>query len=520
MTQDSLAIGMVGYFTSSPRKLADVITLYQQHQLEALQQLRGAFILVIQADQTLTLVRDPGGMRTVFYTVHQGRFAFAVEPKALTALPGFSPRLNAQAVAQYLTFSFVPGQATMIAGIEELLPGHFITWRDGRLSSPQPYFEYEHLEDSYPDREESEWVEQFKTDFSQAVAERIPEKEPIAVYLSGGLDSSVVTAELKQQLTCPVHTFSIHFGEKYPNELVFAREVAAHCKTEHEEVYIRPREFLPRMRKMIWHLDDPIGDPITMPNFELAGYLQQHFRFVFNGEGGDPLFGGPKNIPMLMQHWYGGLPRGEHFREEAYLASYRRGYEELARLLTPEFRQEIDFEAGLVGVLKPFFQAEQPHRFLNKLTVINMRLKGAHLILPKVERMLGAWRLTPLAPLFAESLMQLTMQLPTNLKLRAGVEKWIIKQAYRDALPQAVIDRPKSGMRVPVHFWFQGELRRYAYKILSPKAIKRTGIFDPNRVSQLLRYDTEEGPGRYGLRLWMLITFEIWRRLVLEREPL
>src|SRR5690606_33302057 len=109
--------------------------------------------------------------------------------------------------------------------------------------------------------------------------------------------------------------------------------------TDHEEVYIEPKGFLPRLREIIWHLDDPIGDPVTVPNFELACHVARERRWVFNGEGGDPCFGGPKNLPMMLQHWYG-VKRPANFREQAYLASYRRGYEELTRLLSPDLLRE------------------------------------------------------------------------------------------------------------------------------------------------------------------------------------
>ena len=288
--------------------------------------------------------------------------------------------------------------------------------------------------------------------------------------------------------------------------------------TDHEEVLIRPRSFLPRLRRMLWYLDEPIGDPVTMPNFELSRHVARDHRFIMNGEGGDPLFGGPKNLVMMLHHWYGGVERDATFRERAYLASYRRAYEELGRLLTPEWRAQYDAEEALEGILTPFFRAERPRSFLDKLMAINIRMKGAHLILPKVERLTAAAGLVTLSPLFDQRLIELSFRMPGRMKMRAGVEKVVIKGAYEDALPESVIRRPKMGMAVPVHFWLQGEMKRYAKSILSKRSLRRTGIFEPERVKRLLAYDTEEGPGRYGLRLWMLVTFEIWRRLVVEGE--
>ena len=269
---------------------------------------------------------------------------------------------------------------------------------------------------------------------------------------------------------------------------------------------------------MIWHLDEPIGDPITQPNFELAARVADEVRFVFNGEGGDPCFGGPKNIPMMLHHWYGGLQRGKNFRERHYLESYRRAWDELEFLLTDDVREQISIERDLEEVFAPYLQTSSPRYFLNRLTALNIREKGAHLIQPKVERMLGAHGLTPLAPLFDERVIRFSFQIPPRLKLHRGVEKVVLKKAYERDLPAEVIHRPKSGMRVPVHYWFRTEMRRYARRILSPRDVRRAGLFKPERVRQLLSYDIEEGHGRYGLRLWMLITFELWRRIVVEGE--
>ena len=385
-------------------------------------------------------------------------------------------------------------------------------------------FFFEEDEPEQPLEETDEyWANRTREIVEQAVAERLTDAHEPLVFLSGGLDSSIVAAELARQSKKPIRTFAVHFGKKYANELSFAKSVADHIGSQHEEVLVRPRKFLPRLQNMVYHLDEPIGDPITQPNFELAAHVAQFGKYVFNGEGGDPLFGGPKNLTMLLSHWYGGIERPPNFREQAYLASYRRAYQEWSRLLRPQFRQRLcdrwgaGGDAALEHVLTPFFDCEKPRSFLNKLMAINIRLKGANLILPKVDRMLSAHQIVPLSPLFDDRLTRLSFKMPPRMKLRNGIEKVALKMAYSDLLPKEIIDRPKSGMRVPVHYWFQKELRRYARNLLSRRSLDQAGIFDPERVRQILRYETTEGPGRYGLRLWMLITFETWRRNVFEK---
>ena len=120
--------------------------------------------------------------------------------------------------------------------------------------------------------------------------------------------------------------------------------MAQRIGSTHHEVLLEPKDFLPRLREMIWQLDDPIGDPITMPNYELARRVASKHRVVLNGEGGDPCFGGPKNIPMMLHHWYGGLERGQNFRERRYLESYRRAWEEIEFLLSDDVRRQINIE--------------------------------------------------------------------------------------------------------------------------------------------------------------------------------
>lgn len=512
-----------GYFTALPPgegpPLARLLARYLQHGSRTLLQVQGDFVMVLFDGRAMHLVRDPVGGRSLYYGHHAGRWFFAVEPKGILAVPGYPRRLRTASLAQYLAFSFVPPPHTMLEGVLALPAGHVATFAGDAPPQVERYFRPE-LQEATDRRDEQEIVADFRSAISQAVSQRLHPTGPVGVFLSGGLDSSLVAAEAARQAPGRVRTYALHFGPRYPNELSFAREVADRAGTAHHEVLLRPRDFLPRLREMIWQLDDPIGDPITMPNYELSRLVAREHRVVLNGEGGDPCFGGPKNLPMLLLHWYGGIERHKHFREQAYLASYRRAYEEILRLLTPEAANEIDFERDLEQVLSPFFRTDQPRHFLNKLMAINIRLKGAQLILPKVERMTGAAGLVPLAPLFAGQIVQLSMRIPPRLKLNRGVDKVILKRAYADALPPSVIDRPKSGMRVPVNFWFRGELRRYARKVLSRRALDQAGLFQHQRVRQLLDYSTEEGPGRYGLRLWMLLTLELWRRIVLERESI
>lgn len=489
----------------------ECLNLLLQKGPSGLDDLRGAFLLALRYQGKLILIRDGAGHRTFYYsTLLPNRFLFSIEPKGISSAPGFPKTLRPGALAQFLSFSFIPGSETMLKGLSEGLPGHQLTYEPDRHQTTQRAFFLPQLSEptDIPDP-----VNAFRETFRDCVRSRLPQR-PVAALLSGGLDSSLVVAELSAlpEYPFPLKTFSIHFGTNYPNELEFAKKVAIHHQTDHEEVLIQPKDFLPHLQDLIWRLDEPVGDPVTMPNYLLAKYIGTQFTHVFNGEGGDPCFGGPKNLPMLLSQWYPPAHPSSRYLEQAYLTSFKRAYEELDWILTPEFRELISIEHDLEDLLTPFFEAPAPTSFLNKLQWMNMRLKGAHLILPKVERMMAAGGLTPCSPLFDERMMEWSFKLPPTEKLHHGIEKGILKKAFATELPPEIIQRPKSGMRVPVHFWFQKELKSWCRDLLHPLTLKQAGIFNPDRVQKLLNYETAEGPGRYGIRLWMLMTFELWRR--------
>ena len=501
----------------APDTTADVLlSAWLRGGHDALHALQPECLIVTWDGRFVTVTRDAAGIRSAYWARHDGRVLIGVEPKAVVAVPGFPRRIDAGAVAQFLTFSFVPGERCALEGMHELEAGTdlVVDTRDGTTSA-QRWFLHEAIEadDGAPEA----WRREVRTAIDSAVTSRLPPSEPIGAFLSGGLDSSLVVASAaearRMRGESAPSTFSLHFGRDLPNELAWSQAVADHCGTDHHVLEVSGAELRPTLRQMVRSLDEPIGDPVTAGNFVLARLAANHTRWVLNGEGGDPLFGGPKNLPMLLAHCYPTMV-GPFAREEQYLATWRRAGDEVFSLLHPDYRAEVDRERDLLEVIRPYFAAERPAQFLNKLMVANMRLKGAHLILPKVDRMLGAERLTPLSPLFDPDVLRLSLRLPPRAKLNNGIEKWILKAAYEDMLPASVVNRPKSGMRVPVQVWFQGELRRMARDLLSPKAVKRAGVFDPGRVRDVMNYRT----GRDGLRLWMLVTFELWRRIVVDGE--
>ncbi len=489
-----------------------------------LQTLEGAFVLVCAKGEDLFLVRDPAGIKVIYWTVHQERFLFASEIKALFADPKVNRRIRTGAIPEYLTFSFVPGARTMFGGIEELQPGSLLKYSRGKVSIHR-HFTFEDFEWSEEDnRPGEEYAEQVRSALETSVQECCAlTPRPPSVFLSGGLDSSAVLAMTTRHFNeTRLKTFSVHFGEQYANENAFVAMMVDRYKTDHTSIEVRPSGFLKRLREIIWSLDDPIGDPVTVPNYLLAEAASEVSDVVLNGEGGDPCFGGPKNIPMLLTRLYGPLPTGpaERWLEDNYLLSYRRCYKDLREMLDPAVWVGSGGEEALMDIVSPFFQASKPRSFLNKLMAMNIRLKGANLILVKVDKMTSANGLLALAPLFSKRIIEASMACPPGLKLMGNIEKAVLKQAVRELVPRPILERPKSGMLVPLKFWFKGEMLRYAKRLLAKKNLDRMGIFNTDYVDRLLASDfRRDSNDQQELKLWMLLTFVLWHEQMLETSP-
>ncbi|MGQ9481569.1 asparagine synthetase B family protein [Chloroflexus sp.] len=354
-------------------------------------------------------------------------------------------------------------------------------------------------------------TQRLRTLLEQSVAERLPTAQEVGVFLSGGIDSSLVTALAARLHNRTVRTYAIHFGREFPNELAYSGLVAAHCGTEHTVHTFDGKTIADYLPETVALLDCPVGDPLTTPNLLLArAAARDGLSVILNGEGGDPVFGGPKNTPMLMFE----LHREDLdpvVRARVYLRSYRKCYTELQRLFTPDILNALIGAPPPERHVQPYLEAPHMRSYLNRLLYANIRTKGAHHILPKVERLTAANGIEGRSPLFDPRLIDAAFAIPPTLKLHGLQEKWVLKLAVRDLLPATILNRPKSGMRVPVQHWLQGPLRTMANDLLLGSQARTRGLFCEQTVRAWI-----QGRGliwkRHGQFLWLLLTLELWLR--------
>ncbi len=463
----------------------------------------------------LTLIRDPFGVRSLYYTEHGGTFYFASELKQLLAIPDLPVRINPVALHKYLTFSFAPGEDVPIQGVRRLLPGRIATWDGSRLATTPYVTLREAIDPELSDQQKA--VRRIRELCAQAVARRLNGEREVGIYLSGGIDSSGVAVWLKAA-GVDVRAFSLDFGERSV-EKGQAEAVARHLEIPLTFLRVGGEEIAPILWDLVWKLDLPFGDAVTGPQYLLGRAASQAgLSAVFNGEGGDQFFGGWTNKPMIAAEIYSDV-FGADSREEQYLRSYHRFYGLEEQLYTPEFGAQVGGPGQRRAHLAPYLSGDDAATFLNRVRLVDIGLKGSQSILPRAERMANAWGLDVRVPLFDRALGEAAFSLPPQLKLRGASEKHVLKLVLQGRLPEEIIWRRKFGMSVPITDWVLGPLAGPIEELLGPAALARRGLFRDEYVGRLRQGQQEPRETRrrrVGEKLWALAMLEAWLRVFVD----
>jgi asparagine synthase (glutamine-hydrolysing) len=470
----------------------------------------------------LTLARDAIGHHSMYYArTTDGRLAFATDVQSLVARSDVGRALDPRAIAAYLACAYVPGTATLFQGVRELLPGQLARATQtgsGDLDLQEiAYFSLPEEDSRAVSSAESDrhHIALLRTALETAVRTTHDPAAPAAAFLSGGIDSSVVVALVQGLRTAagasPLHTYSIAFGAEYKNELEHSSLVARHVGSAHSVVHLTPESIISNLDVTHRLLASPIGDPLTVPNAILFRYARESAGVVWNGEGGDPCFGGPKNLPMVLAELYGD---GENTASDAsprarsYYRAHLKCFDDLDSLLTASAQAVLRTDP-LEREVESYFH--ESRSFVGALSAINVVWKGGHHILPKVQKLAAGLGIRPRSPLFSKSIVEFAARLPANLKLRGSVEKYALKEAVRDLLPKSIIDRPKSGMMVPVEAWFQGPLLALARERLLGGALP-FDILQRSAIEALVDGKSSALRPRRGVKIWLLVALESYLR--------
>lgn len=526
-----------------------LVHLYEEKGQDCVKSLVGMYAFAIwdEKEELLLLARDRIGKKPLLYTYINGNFCFASEFFALLKSNLIKKEINLEALDYYLTFGYIPAPLTIYKDVFKLMPAHILKFKDGQVKT-QRYWQ--------PDYErkikisEGEAEREILKLLLDAVRIRLYSDVPLGVFLSGGIDSSMIVGLMSQVYNQKIKTFSIGFDESDYNELRYARNIAKHFDTEHNEFIVRPKalEVLPTL---IERYGEPYADPSCIPTYYVSKMSKQYVTVVLNGDGGDELFAGYERyramvysrildvLPAVLRKSLSSLflnaisestdgrklvRRVRRFFEAASLPIHKR-YMKWIGVFDDELKSQI-YSRDFITSADNFTTGEFFRDCLsdsNELGLIDRLLKLDTLtylpddLLVKVDITSMANALEARSPFLDHRLIEFVVSLPSNYKLRGLTQKYIMKKIATKIIPKENIYRTKQGFGVPIGQWFRGELKDYLCDNLLSSGFLKRGYFKSTATREMVEQHLSNKKD-YGFQLWTLLMFELWHRRFMESE--
>ncbi len=524
----------------------------------------GMFALALWDGLTkeISLARDRLGEKPLYYGWFNGGLIFASELKALEVIPGFQGEIDRSALALFMRHNYVPAPFSIYSGISKLTPGTKRTFSIKNLHSKLPppediFWSATHVakigmceERSFASDEDA--INEFEICLRRSIRGQMVADVPLGAFLSGGIDSSLITALMQAESIAtgapPVKTFTIGFKESTFNEAGFAKKVAQHLKCDHTERYLSTRDAIDIVPKLASIYDEPFADSSQLPTYLLSRVAREQVKVALTGDGGDELFGGYARYAMTENLWcklskiphplrnsvamlierlpvrslngigklirpvlhesLGSLASGDKIKKgAAVLAS--AGVGDLYHALTTHW-DPSDVVLGFENTVpREGPQLPELPRLAEQLMLTDTLKYLPDDILVKVDRAAMSVGLETRVPLLDHRLVEFAWRLPVNLKRRDGREKWLLRQVLYRHLPPALVDRPKMGFAVPIGEWLRGPLRDWAESLLHPLRLRQDGYFDPLPIRQKWS-EHLSGHRNWHYQLWNVLMFNAW----------
>ena len=520
-----------------------IVHLYEEHGPDFVQKLNGMFAIALwdRRTRTFLLARDRVGVKPLHYWEDGDRLVFGSEIKSL--LKAGAPRdIDPEALSQYVTFEFIPAPRTIFKSIGKLLPGHILIAgpKDVEVRS---YWNVRYRVAPDDPRSENAIAAELRARLKESVRMRLISDVPLGVFLSGGMDSSAVTALMSEVAAASeIKTFSIGFKEKSFDELGWAGQVARHFGTKHTEFVVESGQVRELVPVLMRYLDEPLADASIIPTYLISRLAREHVTVALAGDGGDELFAGYdtykaykwarlyRKVPRFIRNGLvkpavGLLPASAkrlsfEFKAKKFIAGIDYPPEiantiwwgayppaERGRLLSPEFVSALreDPFAPIAFHLRNG-DATDP---LDRVCYLDLKLYLQDDLLVKVDRMSMASSLEIRVPFLDYTFVDFATAIPNRLKLKGMETKYILKKAIGPSLPPAILKRPKIGFDIPLGVWMREELRDFVRDVLAPERLRAQGYFDAGYVQRILK-EHMEGSHNHRQRLWPLVIFQFW----------
>jgi asparagine synthase (glutamine-hydrolysing) len=529
-----------------------IVHAYEEWGDSCVERFRGMFAFAIWdlPRRRLLLARDRMGIKPLYWTITQGRLLFGSEIKAILASGIVPAEANERAVPELLGTRYVSGSETLFRGIHRLLPGHLLVYEDGRVTTRQ-WWDVPVGKDRPEVRQlsDADAVAQFRAHLEDAVRTRLMADVPLGMFLSGGLDSSAIAALMAGMIDRPLETFSVAFKQRAFSELDYARQVATAINANPHEIVIGEDDFFGALPRLVWHEDEPIAHPSSVPLYFVSKLASEHVKVVLTGEGSDELLAGYGKYPRALANWRAGafwsltpeplrqfvadtvvprLPgRVGRYASRSFLAMPRTpeamffdnfasiGLRRQASLLSPRFAPLAT--ASAYSASRAYFDRPNGRSTtLDRLLYADLKTYLVELLM-KQDQMSMAASIESRVPFLDHHLVEFAAALPPRMKLRGFTTKWILREAVKSLLPAEILTRPKMGFPVPFALWMRGSGADMARDVLLDSRARQRGITDPAAVAALIDGHAA-GTRDAGDALWSLLNLELWYRTFIDGE--
>jgi asparagine synthase (glutamine-hydrolysing) len=519
----------------------------------------GMFAIALwdRRERVLTLARDRIGKKPLYYGYSGGTLLFGSELKALRAYPGFTGEIDRDALLLYLRFGYIPAPHSIYRGIAKLPQGTLATLRPGEAPRIEPYWQARQVvEEGLASRlglPAAVAEEELDVLLRDAVRRRMIADVPLGALLSGGVDSSVVVALMQAQSSRPVKTFTIGFFEGGYNEAEAAKAVASHLGTDHTELYVTPEQAQVVIARLPNLYDEPFADSSQIPTFLVCELARRHVTVSLSGDGGDELFAGYtrylwaehvwqrlRHVPMpgrtALASVLGRVPPqawdrlyalveplvpararmrlpGDKLHKLAQWLTVGGPSELYQRVVSQWPRPQELVVAGSEPetVLSDGELASAIPDFTERMMFLDLVTYLPDDILTKVDRASMGVSLEARNPLLDHRVVEWAWRLPLAFKRRNGSSKWLLRRVLNRYVPNALIDRPKTGFGVPIDSWLRGPLRGWAEELLDEARLRREGYLRPEPIRAAWRGHLS-GQQNEQYRLWTILMFQEWKQ--------
>lgn len=515
---------------------AEVIPhLYEEYGIQFVHQLRGMFAIVIWDGRTkeLFLIRDYFGIKPLFYATTKSAVYFASELRTVLASGCVDRDINHQAMWDYFTFQYVPGGDTMFTNVRQVEPASYVHIKNRNIST------HRYWEPSFaPDETKSldYFVEGIREKLKASVFSHMHGDVPCGAFLSSGLDSTAVTA-LMRQTGAPVKTFSVGFegAPDHLNELTYAAESARFLGTEHHDITVSAAQYRDQLPQLISAMDAPIADASAQALFYVSKLASAHVKVVLSGEGADEIFGGypiyhePKSL-RVFDHVHPGvkhflhtfssrLPEG--LKGRSYLMRGTTALEARfvgnANIFQDDIKaQFLKVDKGILDSLRYTQEIYEKTKHLDDITrmqTIDLALWLPGDILSKADRMSMANSLELRVPFLDRDLFEFASTIPVDYRIHGRVTKYALRQAVQSYVPSDIWMRKKLGFPVPIRQWLRGPMLNFAWDVLS--STRTTQLFDMRFVEKLMK-EHMEGQADRSRQIWTILTFSMWYEQMMQ----